>query len=175
MVHGRGRGKSGGCPRISRKPDQRRSTVGCVAEVQHVGMPAQNRVNDLALNSGASAMDDSDVAKTLAHCLVDVFFHHARDLLGEKRMKVNPILDRNFYRFSHALATESCHLDSVRPAASVWCTRNSADKGLPSAGLKEDIDFHLTSSATSAVQILVHGNILSLWNPPSMSLDAGRN
>jgi hypothetical protein len=34
-------------------------------------------------------------------------------------MKVNPILDRNlnFYRFSHDLATESCHLDPVHPVA----------------------------------------------------------
>jgi hypothetical protein len=72
--------KSGGCPRIFRKLDQCSTVVGCVAEVQHVGMPAQNRVNDLALNSSASAMDDSDVAKTLAHCLVQVFFSDPKHL-----------------------------------------------------------------------------------------------
>jgi hypothetical protein len=78
--------KSGGCPRIFRKPDQCSTAVGCVAEVQHVGMSAQNRVNDLALNSSASAMDDSDVAKTVAHCLVQVFFSDPKHLEWHLRM-----------------------------------------------------------------------------------------
>ena len=53
----------------------------------------KDRLNDLALDAGAAAMDDADLAKALLDGLIQIFLDDDVDFLRLEGVKVDGILD----------------------------------------------------------------------------------
>ena len=55
----------------------------------------QNRSNDLALHTDATAVDNPDLAESALHGLIEIFLHNHSDVTGLERVQVDGVFDRN--------------------------------------------------------------------------------
>ena len=62
-------------------------------EGNYGGVLFKNRMDDLALDADAAAVDDPDLAKAPLDGLIQIFLDHNRDLLCLEGVKVDGILD----------------------------------------------------------------------------------
>ena len=58
-------------------------------------MLLKNGMDDLALDAGAAAVDDADLAKAPLDGLIKVFLHNNMDLPWLKPVEIDGILDRD--------------------------------------------------------------------------------
>ncbi len=66
-----------------------------VEKLQYTRVPLEGLLHDAALNTEATAVDETDLAKPGGARFVDVLFHHRRDVVWRKRMEVERAFDRN--------------------------------------------------------------------------------
>ena len=59
-------------------------------------MLAQDVLYDMPLNSGAAAMNNAHFLEAALDCLIKVLFHNYRNILRQKSVKVDGVLDRDF-------------------------------------------------------------------------------
>jgi hypothetical protein len=66
-----------------------------VEKLQYTRVPLEGIVHDAALHTEATTVDETDLAQPGGMRVVDVLFHHRRDVAWSERMEVESAFDRN--------------------------------------------------------------------------------
>ena len=66
-----------------------------VEKLQYTRVPLEGIVHDAALHTEATTVDETDLAQPGGMRVVDVLFHHGRDVAWRERMEVESAFDRN--------------------------------------------------------------------------------
>jgi len=71
-------------------------------------MCLQNRVDNTALHTDASAVNNADFVISLQYGLMQIFLNQVRYLPGLERVQIYAFLYGQFYRFRHSNSSSNC-------------------------------------------------------------------